>query len=143
MEAPRRGAGFSLFGVLGGGAAVTSSPDPILTFATIPKHREIVQYPKRGGRACQGPLHEVKGCNPQLCEKPQDCVWGDWGAWGACSKDCGYGERNRFRHIITDGRIVDITTPLPDNWQLPGWRVSEYSERILTRELVESMGLTT
>ena len=53
------------------------------------------------------------------------------------------GERKRFRHIIKDGRVVDITTPLPDNWQLPGWRVSEYSERILTRELVESMGLTT
>jgi imidazolonepropionase-like amidohydrolase len=52
------------------------------------------------------------------------------------------GERNRFRHIIKGGRSVDTRAPLPSDWQLPGWRVSEYSERVLTRELVEAMGLT-
>ena len=51
------------------------------------------------------------------------------------------GDADRFRHIIKDGRLIDTSTPLPKEWQLPGWRVSEYSERILTRELVQSMGL--
>ena len=51
------------------------------------------------------------------------------------------GDADRFRHIIKDGRLVDTSTPLPKEWQLPGWRVSEYSERILTKELVQSMGL--
>jgi imidazolonepropionase-like amidohydrolase len=51
------------------------------------------------------------------------------------------GDPDRFRHIIKDGRLVDTSTPLPKEWQLPGWRVSEYSERILTKELVQSMGL--
>ena len=51
------------------------------------------------------------------------------------------GDADRFRHIIKDGRLIDTSTPLPKEWQLPGWRVSEYSERILTKELVQSMGL--
>ena len=51
------------------------------------------------------------------------------------------GEQHRFRHIMKDGQLVDLTSPLPKNWELPGWRVSEYSERVLTRELVDSMGL--
>ena len=52
------------------------------------------------------------------------------------------GEQHRFRTIMKEGRVIDTRSPLPSDWQLPGWRVSEYSERILTRELVESMGLT-
>ena len=52
------------------------------------------------------------------------------------------GEQHRFRTIMKEGRVIDTYSPLPSGWQLPGWRVSEYSERILTRELVESMGLT-
>ena len=52
------------------------------------------------------------------------------------------GEQHRFRTIMKAGRVIDTRSPLPSNWQLPGWRVSEYSERILTRQLVESMGLT-
>ena len=51
------------------------------------------------------------------------------------------GDQHRFRHIMKDGKLVDLTSPLPKNWALPGWRVSEYSERVLTRELVDSMGL--
>ena len=51
------------------------------------------------------------------------------------------GEQHRFRTIMKEGRVIDTRSPLPSAWQLPGWRVSEYSERILTRELVESMGL--
>jgi len=52
------------------------------------------------------------------------------------------GEQHRFRTIMKAGRVIDTHSPLPSDWQLPGWRVSEYSERILTRQLVESMGLT-
>ena len=51
------------------------------------------------------------------------------------------GDQHRFRHIMKDGKLVDLTSPLSKNWALPGWRVSEYSERVLTRELVDSMGL--
>jgi len=48
------------------------------------------------------------------------------------------GERSRFKHIIKDGKTVDLTRPLPSEWNLPGWRVSEFSERILTQSLVRS-----
>jgi imidazolonepropionase-like amidohydrolase len=50
------------------------------------------------------------------------------------------GDRSRFRHIFKAGRQVDLDAPIPDGWNLPGWRVSEFSERVLTRELVKSMG---
>jgi imidazolonepropionase-like amidohydrolase len=52
------------------------------------------------------------------------------------------GEQHRFRTIMKEGRVIDTRSPLTSDWQLPGWRVGEYSQRILTRELVESMGLT-
>ena len=53
------------------------------------------------------------------------------------------GEQERFRYIIKDGGVVNTETPLPSDWQLPGWRVSEYSEQVLTKNLVKSMGLAT
>ena len=53
------------------------------------------------------------------------------------------GEQERFRYIIKDGGVVNTETPLPSDWQLSGWRVSEYSEQVLTKKLVKSMGLAT
>lgn len=53
------------------------------------------------------------------------------------------GEQERFRYIIKDGCVVNTETPLPSDWQLPGWRVSEYSEQVLTKNLVKSLGLAT
>ncbi len=53
------------------------------------------------------------------------------------------GEQERFRYIIKDGCVVNTETALPSDWQLPGWRVSEYSEQVLTKKLVKSMGLAT
>ena len=50
------------------------------------------------------------------------------------------GDSSRFRHIFKGGREIDRSRPLPDSWNLPGWRVAEFSSRVLSRELVESMG---
>ena len=49
------------------------------------------------------------------------------------------GEQSRFSHIFKDGKRVDCAAPLATNWKLPGWRVSEFSERVLTKELVQSL----
>ncbi len=49
------------------------------------------------------------------------------------------GQRDRFRHIFKNGEAVDLLTPIAEGWNLPGWRVSEFSSQILTRELVDSM----
>lgn len=51
------------------------------------------------------------------------------------------GDRQRFRHIFKGGRAVDLDTPIPVSWNLPGWRVSEFSEHVLTRERVTSVAL--
>jgi imidazolonepropionase-like amidohydrolase len=50
------------------------------------------------------------------------------------------GDRSRFRHIFKDGNAIDLNAELPEGWNLPGWRVAQFSDRILTREVVESMG---
>ena len=37
-----------------------------------------------------------------------------------------------------DGRWVDTTKPLPSEWSIPGWRLSEFSGEVLTRSRAES-----
>jgi len=51
-------------------------------------------------------------------------------------------DRHRFKHIFKGGQAVDLSAPIPERWDIPGWRVSEFSERILSRELVASMGMS-
>jgi len=65
------------------------------------RERQIVQEPTYGGQECPESLKEVQGCNEQPCTKAVDCVWGEWVEWGACSRDCGGGQKIRYRHIIT------------------------------------------
>jgi len=50
------------------------------------------------------------------------------------------GDKNRFQHIIKNGQFVDLEADIPTQWDLPGWRVGEFSSQILTRDLVRSMG---
>ena len=33
------------------------------------------------------------------CVQPQDCIWGNWSAWDACSASCGDGSQERRRQI--------------------------------------------
>jgi len=61
--------------------------------------RQIAVLPANGGKACEGPTHEIMECNRQGCPGPEavDCQFGEWQDWEACGK-CG-GERKRFRSI--------------------------------------------
>jgi len=48
------------------------------------RHRTVNQESSCGGKLCQGPLMETKRC-PHHCNKPIDCVFGDWSDWrGDC-----------------------------------------------------------
>lgn len=47
------------------------------------------------------------------------------------------GDRRRLRHVFKGGKDIDLEQTLPEDWNIPGWRVSEFSSRRLTRELVE------
>lgn len=47
------------------------------------------------------------------------------------------GDRHRVRNVFKGGKDIDLEQPIPDNWDIPGWRVSEFSTRRLTRELVD------
>ena len=48
------------------------------------------------------------------------------------------GRRNFIDTVIKAGRVVDRSLPLPSTWQIPGWRMSAFSDDILTRSLAET-----
>ncbi|XP_067662288.1 hemicentin-1-like isoform X1 [Haliotis asinina] len=54
--------------------------------------------PAKGGRPCTGQGEEITECNQQYC--PVDGSWGPWAEWGACSKTCDYGTRERRRQCV-------------------------------------------
>jgi len=49
------------------------------------------------------------------------------------------GDRSRVQCSTKDGKPIDLDAEIPDNWQLPGWRVGEFSSQILTQDLVKKL----
>ncbi len=51
------------------------------------------------------------------------------------------GEKDRLIHVMANGRFVDLERRDLPRRSIPGWRMSQYSSDILTRELVRASGL--
>jgi len=66
------------------------------------RKRTVEVFPVNGGKACEGNLEEVSACNQHACVKQSDCQWGQWGQWGTCTRECGIGERMRYRQIVQE-----------------------------------------
>eukprot|EP00931_Biecheleriopsis_adriatica_P115008 TRINITY_DN90867_c0_g1_i1.p1 TRINITY_DN90867_c0_g1~~TRINITY_DN90867_c0_g1_i1.p1 ORF type:complete len:1635 (-),score=258.88 TRINITY_DN90867_c0_g1_i1:70-4905(-) len=64
------------------------------------RERRVVTSAENGGKGCNNGMSEIRECarNDCLAPAPQDCKYGAWGMWGACSK-CS-GQRLRYRNII-------------------------------------------
>jgi len=45
------------------------------------------------------------------------------------------GRPGTIREIYKSGKSVDVNQPLPETWNIPGWRISEVSNQILTQAL--------
>eukprot|EP00747_Dinoflagellata_sp_TGD_P133932 gnl/TRDRNA2_/TRDRNA2_175267_c2_seq36.p1 gnl/TRDRNA2_/TRDRNA2_175267_c2~~gnl/TRDRNA2_/TRDRNA2_175267_c2_seq36.p1 ORF type:complete len:639 (-),score=160.00 gnl/TRDRNA2_/TRDRNA2_175267_c2_seq36:198-1838(-) len=60
------------------------------------RNRRLITKPKDGGKSCDT-LQESNPCNTFSCDR--DCVLKDWTEWTACSKACGFGFQEKFRHI--------------------------------------------
>ena len=58
--------------------------------------RTVTRQAANGGAACPS-LSEQQSCNTQGC--PANCIVGNWGAWGECSKTCGTGTQTRSRPV--------------------------------------------
>lgn len=63
-----------------------------------------IEIPASAGIPCDAPLQEIRGCNEKGCGGEIDCVWDDWQSWGACSRSCGGGQKNRNRIVKVSPR---------------------------------------
>lgn len=78
--------------------------------------RELLSPPSHGGRPCESELTQMEPCNTQPCNgacEAENCVWGEWEDWGACSK-CA-GQRLRFRHVIQPAKCGGIPCEARDS----------------------------
>lgn len=67
--------------------------------------REIANPASGGGAGCSGKLHSMKECSAGDCPGgpvAEDCVWGEWSRWGACTK-CS-GQQTRHRNIVKENK---------------------------------------
>lgn len=67
------------------------------------RFRTVVQYPQGSGRQCidgHRSQRQQQQCNNIPCPVKQDCMWGDWSVYSACSLTCGGGEKSRARQIV-------------------------------------------
>eukprot|EP00397_Hematodinium_sp_SG-2012_P020621 GEMP01021258.1.p1 GENE.GEMP01021258.1~~GEMP01021258.1.p1 ORF type:complete len:646 (+),score=134.82 GEMP01021258.1:288-2225(+) len=65
---------------------------------TQKRERRVIHKPKYGGVVCKA-LVELQPCNMSPCHS--DCVLGDKGPWGGCTRICGGGLRKRAYTIVT------------------------------------------
>ncbi|CAD7936456.1 unnamed protein product [Amoebophrya sp. A120] len=62
--------------------------------------RTVLNEARFGGKLCDlTSLEEVAACGTDPCDVVEDCVWGDWSYWSACSQSCGGGQKSRARNI--------------------------------------------
>ena len=47
------------------------------------------------------------------------------------------GDKPKIRSVFKNGELIDRSKPLPENWQIPGWRVSPFSEQRITYDLAK------
>lgn len=79
---------------------------------TRSRARTVAQEATGNGDSCNGAVSEVVSClGPKPDCLPVDCVWATWEMWGACTKSCGSGfkQRNRFVAIapVQGGRLCE------------------------------------
>ncbi len=48
------------------------------------------------------------------------------------------GDKSRLHHVVLGGREIDLAPDEPERKSISGWRVSNYSEQILTRAVANS-----
>ncbi|CAE8736410.1 unnamed protein product [Polarella glacialis] len=76
------------------------------------RKRDVQVPASKEGKGCEGTLDEVLPCEASQCET-QDCQWGDWYAWGACSCSCGGGAKKRNR-VVAVSPLNGGKTCLPE-----------------------------
>jgi len=80
----------------------------------VNRTRTILVNASRTGESCKGDLIETSPCEDRPCGPDQDCKWGEWVSWSACSCSCDGGQRTRDRIILHaptgNGKLCDPET---------------------------------
>lgn len=63
--------------------------------------RKVKLQGSGGGAACNGTTKEIRGCESDPLESPDQCKVSDWTPWSACDKTCGGGQKYRMRTLLT------------------------------------------
>lgn len=50
------------------------------------------------------------------------------------------GDQSRLRHVFLGGRAVELDRPQPPRKPIPGWRVSQFAQKILTHDMATNGG---
>jgi len=63
------------------------------------RQRQIVIFPRNGGKECPDAMTETTGCNTNPCSADH-CEVSQWSAWSTCSAKCGVGQKHRKRSFL-------------------------------------------
>jgi len=70
---------------------------------TQARERSVKKDQEYSGEGCEGVMKEIKSCETESCnpelDKDVDCEWNEWSEWGACSRTCGGGQKQRWRGV--------------------------------------------
>eukprot|EP00397_Hematodinium_sp_SG-2012_P004784 GEMP01004798.1.p1 GENE.GEMP01004798.1~~GEMP01004798.1.p1 ORF type:complete len:1067 (+),score=271.95 GEMP01004798.1:195-3395(+) len=69
------------------------------------RNRSVKTQAANNGTPCNESLQEIRGCNTDACGSRQDCKWGEWSEYSACSESCSGGHKNRDRSIMIAPRF--------------------------------------
>ena len=106
-------------------------------------HREMQIFVEHLGLSAEEAIHCATGAGARALQMDGEigCLLPGYHAdvlvvQGEVLKDLSLlGDRSNITHIFKDGKSIDLGSPLPDQWHIPDWRLTKFSEQVLMQEV--------